>query len=510
MGLESLQGLQNLHLSFPPSLSTCRKTLRARSSSLSSFISLQNQAFAHSLGRSSTIFGANNANLKSSGLKRSCSADSYQFFDEEFTKQIEDLKRKFDDENDNINNDFVASSVASQICNFSGLMKDVKYANSPKYDSYYSSMSFLPSKLEFLEPNLLGITPEPPEWPERDDIVKMAIQRKANSFDIPLSLRMIGKKQKWEEGFADAGDFAYCSVKKAFSSMAFMIRELQSYALTLQGKLYREDLEAVIKKFQKEMNDSFVWLFQQVFSRTPTLMVYVMLLLANFTVHSMVDNKSIASYQKLAIPASFTTSEEGFSSLNSMVKTRYPRVSVDEIIEISGYKERMTEEQELELWNTVENEAKIMREQARQPKLDQDTMKDLVKSLSVKIESDDYMEFHRTDLVYQMGVAEDPNNPLLLLNYAQFLYLVRRDYDRAEECFKRAIMSGPSDAETFSRYADFLWVARNDLLNAEEVYQQAMEVAPDSHYYASKYANFLWSTGGEETCFPLTTCNEVM
>ncbi|XP_065869950.1 uncharacterized protein [Euphorbia lathyris] len=502
MGLESLHSLQNLHLSFPPSLSSCRKTLRARSSSLSSFISLQNQAFAHSFGRSTTLFRSNSATLKSSGLKRSCSADSYQFFDEEFTKQIEELKQKFDDEKDIINNDI---TVVSEICSFSGLIKN----NEKSHDSYYSSMSFLPSKLEFLEPNLLGIQPEPPEWPERDEIVKMTIQRKANSFDIPLSLRMIGRKQKWEEGVADAGDFAYCSVKKAFSSMAFIIRELQSYALTLQGKLYREDLEAVIKKFQKEMNDSFVWLFQQVFSRTPTLMVYVMLLLANFTVHSMVDNNAANSYQKLACNAIPGSVEEGFSGLDSKIRYRYPRVNVDQIIEISGNKE-MIEEQELELWNSVEKEALVLREEARQPKLDEDTMKDLVKSLSVKIEPDDYMEFHRTDLVYQMGVAEDPNNPLLLLNYAQFLYLVRRDYDRAEECFKRAIMSGPSDAETFSRYADFLWVARKDLMNAEEVYQQAMEAAPDSHYYASKYANFLWSTGGEDTCFPLTTCNEVM
>lgn len=72
-------------------------------------------------------------------------------------------------------------------------------------------------------------------------------------------------------------------------------------------------------------------------------------------------------------------------------------------------------------------------------------------------------------------------------------------------------MSGPPDAETFSQYADFLWLVKKDLWSAEEVYQQAMEAAPNSHYYASKYAHFLWRTGGEGTCFPLDSYyNKVM
>ncbi|KAB5544344.1 hypothetical protein DKX38_012456 [Salix brachista] len=61
------------------------------------------------------------------------------------------------------------------------------------------------SKIEFVESNLLGIQPEPPEWPERNEIDNV----------------------------------------------------------------------------KTELNASFL-----VFSRTPTLMVYVMLLLANFTARS--------------------------------------------------------------------------------------------------------------------------------------------------------------------------------------------------------------------------------
>ncbi|CAL9197086.1 unnamed protein product, partial [Musa hybrid cultivar] len=47
--------------------------------------------------------------------------------------------------------------------------------------------------------------------------------------------------------------------------------------------LFREDLQGILSPVTREMNSSSVWLFQQVFSCTPTLM----LLLANFTVFSM-------------------------------------------------------------------------------------------------------------------------------------------------------------------------------------------------------------------------------
>lgn len=79
---------------------------------------------------------------------------------------------------------------------------------------------------------------------------------------------------------------------------------------------------------------------------------------------------------------------------------------------------------------------------------------------------------------------------------------------RAEECFKRAIQSDPPDAEALSQYADFLWLVRKDLWAAEETYQQAMAAEPNSSSYASKYASFLWNTGGEETCFPLSSSQD--
>lgn len=43
---------------------------------------------------------------------------------------------------------------------------------------------------------------------------------------------------------------------------------------------------------------------------------------------------------------------------------------------------------------------------------------------------DDYGNYTRTELLYKIGLAQEPNNPMLLANYAQFPYLIYQDYDR--------------------------------------------------------------------------------
>ncbi|GFQ02523.1 hypothetical protein PHJA_002396300 [Phtheirospermum japonicum] len=291
---------------------------------------------------------------------------------------------------------------------------------------------------------------------------------------------MIKKKLQSEEGFSLAESkepSTYCSVKAAFASMVFIIVELQSHALHMREALCREDLTVISSKVQKEMHSSFVWLFQQVFSKTPGLMLHVMVLLANFSVYSASHNGVEEKGKIVNLPESSQRSI-GF----------YP-----------------SDLSEMELWGSMVDDAKNMREGVGDNEiLDDDVMRDFVSPVSVEVEPDDsYEDYLRTDLLYQMNLSQEPNNPLLLCNYAQFLHLVARDYDRAEECFKRAVQLLPPDAESLSQYANFLWSVRRDVSGAEERFLQALSIEPDNSYYASRYANFLWSTGGEETCFPI-------
>ncbi|KAB2063973.1 hypothetical protein ES319_A10G256600v1 [Gossypium barbadense] len=314
-------------------------------------------------------------------------------------------------------------------------------------------------QVELLDPNLLGIWPD---WLEKDKVCQISIEQKANSFGIPHSLQMIKRKQRWKDGFVDAGEFAYCSVKKAFSSLVLIIRELQSYTLVIKEGLNCEDLIDLMNKMQRDMTITFVWLFQQVFSTTPTLMVYVMLLLANYSVHSMTNKAFIGVFP-------------------------YPRLYENVVV---------AEIDELGLWKSMVVEASRM-----QGGVDYKVM---VSPLNMRLKLDDnHGMCLRMNLIYQMRIAEEPYNPFLLSNYAQFLSFVIKNHDRAEEYFKRAVRVEPQEVEALELYAEFLWKVRNDLPEAEEWYLQATAVDIENPFRASKYANFLRSTGGEETCYPL-------
>lgn len=440
-------------------------------------------------------------------IRRAFSANLESFSDEEFAKKIEELALRFQLSN----NTNVTDSDHRQ-------------------ETSSSAINFLP---EF----------EPP-WTGGVELIPANIQRKANSVELPFSLRIIKKKLKLKEEFREVSESAYCSVKKAFSSMVFIIRELHSFSLQMREALLYEDLQGILERVQKEMHASFVWLFQQIFSQTPTLMVYVMILLANFTVHSMTNNAAFASVapppestslvefhnqeshgefrkfdstsiKTFSLNGNNTASVDGGNGGGGKFRPvasgtdggdRFDRFQSGTIVpdngvvkteSVSGKEE---EEEETKLWDSMVEEASRM-----EMSLDREDMKQFVSPVSARIESDDYAEYLRTELVYQTALSQEHNNPLLLANYAQFLYIVAHDYDRAEDYFKRATEVEPSDAEAYNKYATFLWKVKNDLWAAEETYLEAISAEPSNSYYAANYAHFLWNTGGEDTCFPLSS-----
>ncbi|MBA0778501.1 hypothetical protein Gotri_006358 [Gossypium trilobum] len=321
-----------------------------------------------------------------------------------------------------------------------------------------------------------------------DEIRRFTIEQKANNVGIPHSLRLRKQRGKLDSFVDNASGFAYSSVKNAISSLVFIIREIQNYTLIIRESLYSEDLVDVMSKIQQDMTLTFVWLFQQVFSETPTLMVYVMLLLAIFSVQSTAENVSFDVIQR-----------QGFTQ------------NVVTAIVLVSDKESEKEEQEdqcpkandeVRLWEPmVEEASRIRGESVHDKALEYQIRQQLVSPLHAEVEPDNHEVHFRTNLVYQMHIDEQPNNSLFLTNYAQFLHLVVKDYDRAEEYFKRAIDVEPQDAEALGLYADFLWKVRNDQWGAEEMYIQAVEADTKNPFQVSKYANFLWSTGGEGTCF---------
>ena len=236
-----LKSWQTFQLTVPSLLCPAPKPADKASSSWLKVYCERNKSLACGLAYQPAHFPSYHS--RRNGMKRACSANFDEFPDEELST------KRF---NPPDNGDEVDKESASTVSEISGKTRRTATL-----------------KLESLGPSLLGIQPEPPPWPERDEIVRMSIEQRANRVEIPLSLRIIKRKQQWEESLKEAGDRTYCSVNRAFSSMVFMIREIQSYALHMRETLYCEDLQGIIDNMQRELNASFVWLFQQVYLNRP-------------------------------------------------------------------------------------------------------------------------------------------------------------------------------------------------------------------------------------------------
>ncbi|GLJ49034.1 hypothetical protein SUGI_1034440 [Cryptomeria japonica] len=114
-------------------------------------------------------------------------------------------------------------------------------------------------------------------------------------------------------------------------------------------------------------------------------------------------------------------------------------------------------------------------------------------------------ESSSTDLYYQMMLEANPDNPLLLRNYAKFLHEVQHDMKRAEAYFCRAILASPGDGEIMSLYAKFIWESHKDPARAETYFERAVEAAPEDCNVIASYAYFLWTCEEDEEENVITT-----
>lgn len=73
----------------------------------------------------------------------------------------------------------------------------------------------------------------------------------------------------------------------------------------------------------------------------------------------------------------------------------------------------------------------------------------------------------RKDGIYRDLLKQMPKSWELLYDYANFLWSVRKEYDRAEQCFLKAIELNPKSARVLSIYARFLMEIREDYDHAE-------------------------------------------
>ncbi|BAT94679.1 uncharacterized protein HKW66_Vig0258540 [Vigna angularis] len=100
---------------------------------------------------------------------------------------------------------------------------------------------------------------------------------------------------------------------------------------------------------------------------------------------------------------------------------------------------------------------------------------------------------------FQKMIDENPNNPLFLKKYAQFLLQSKRDHQAAEDYYSRAIVADPSDGEMISEYAKLVWELHHDEEKASFLFEQAVQATPGNSNVLAAYTSFLWETDDGES-----------
>ncbi|KAK8464150.1 hypothetical protein PHAVU_011G133545 [Phaseolus vulgaris] len=100
---------------------------------------------------------------------------------------------------------------------------------------------------------------------------------------------------------------------------------------------------------------------------------------------------------------------------------------------------------------------------------------------------------------FKKMIEENPNNPLFLKKYAQFLLQSKRDHQAAEDYYSRAIVADPSDGEMISEYAKLVWELHHDQEKASFLFEQAVQATPGDSNVLAAYTCFLWETDDGES-----------
>ncbi len=97
--------------------------------------------------------------------------------------------------------------------------------------------------------------------------------------------------------------------------------------------------------------------------------------------------------------------------------------------------------------------------------------------------------------ILEEGATRFPRSVEMFGTYALFLENVRKDFDRAEEHYRRAMEADPNNAINLGNYATFLKNARKDFDRAEEHYRRALEADPNDAINLGNYAGFRLAVG---------------
>jgi tetratricopeptide (TPR) repeat protein len=103
-------------------------------------------------------------------------------------------------------------------------------------------------------------------------------------------------------------------------------------------------------------------------------------------------------------------------------------------------------------------------------------------------------EYDEADEFYRRAIKASATNILFLVNYANFLTVVRQDFAQAAELYERAFEQNANDPYVLGWYADFLSNRQDDPQVVQSAYDRVFQVAPEHAIFRGNYASYLSDT----------------
>lgn len=91
-------------------------------------------------------------------------------------------------------------------------------------------------------------------------------------------------------------------------------------------------------------------------------------------------------------------------------------------------------------------------------------------------------EFDKANRMYSETIIQFKDNAISYFQYAKFLHtIVKRDYDKAGELYKKALEINPEDPELLKSYAEFLLKIQGDNKKSEELLNTHRQLLKESN-----------------------------
>jgi tetratricopeptide (TPR) repeat protein len=98
----------------------------------------------------------------------------------------------------------------------------------------------------------------------------------------------------------------------------------------------------------------------------------------------------------------------------------------------------------------------------------------------------------RIEQLYKELVEKYPDNNDLLDMYYLYLKSTKHDFDAAEKCLIKMLENTPEDYSIYALYADFLYAIRQDYQKANEMFQVSLQLVKTQNKHTQEYVKMKW------------------